>query len=54
MKKIISVALVIFVISLFGCTKKVDIEPKVDPSLNPKVISITVGEKTSNYVSIRN
>lgn len=53
MKKIIAVALVILVVS-FGCTKKVDLEPKVDPSLNPKVVSITVGDKTSNFVSIGN
>jgi len=51
MKKIILLA---FVVTLFGCTKKVDVETKVDPSLNPTVVSITVGDKTSNYVSIRN
>ncbi len=52
MKKIILIGLSF--ITLFGCTKKLDVDPKVDPSLNPKVVSITFGNKTSNSVSIRN
>jgi hypothetical protein len=52
MKKIILIGLCF--VTLFGCTKKVDVNPKVDPSLNPKVVSITFGDKTSNFVSIRN
>lgn len=50
MKKIISVALMVFVISLFSCKKSV--ETKVNSNLNPRAVSITFGEKTSNYVSI--
>ena len=54
MKKIIQLFLLISIIILFGCTKRIEIKPKADPSLNPKVVSITIGDKTSNYVSIRN
>ncbi len=50
MKKIILIGLLF--VTLFGCTKKLDINPKVDPNLNPKVVSITVGDKTSNFVLI--
>ena len=45
MKKIILIGLSF--ITLFGCTKKLDVDPKVDPSLT-KVVSITFGNKTSN------